>query len=63
MRAVECEVPMCAHMHAESDEELTREVLRHAQEVHPEEPFTEDMARDFVRAGVHDDAEHAPATQ
>jgi len=63
MRAVECELPNCAHLHAVSDEELTREALRHAQDVHPEEPFTEDMARDFVRAGVYDDAEHASATQ
>ena len=50
MRAVECDVPNCAHLHAVSDEELTREALCHAQEVHPEEPFTEAMARDDASA-------------
>lgn len=59
MRGVECAIPNCQHFHAEDDEQLTLEVLRHAQGVHPEAGFTEDAARDFVQAGVYDDVQHA----
>lgn len=59
MRAVECAFPNCSHVHAADDDQLTDEVLRHAQEVHPEAGFTRDAARDFVAAGVYDDDQHA----
>jgi predicted small metal-binding protein len=58
MRAVECDIPNCAHMHAPDDDELVRVTLRHAHEVHPEDPFDEEDAREFVRAGGYDDTEH-----
>ena len=59
MRAVECAFPNCSHIHAADDEKLTDEVLRHAQEVHPEAGFTREAARDFVVAGGFDDRQHA----
>jgi predicted small metal-binding protein len=59
MRGVDCVAPNCAHLHAESDEELVQEAMRHAEEVHPEMDFPESAAREFVRAGAYDDTEHA----
>lgn len=59
MRGVDCVAPNCAHLHAEGDEELVQEAMRHAQEVHPEMDFPESAAREFVRAGAYDDPEHA----
>ncbi len=59
MRGVDCVAPNCAHLHAESDEELVREAMRHAHEIHPEMDFPESAAREFVRAGAYDDHAHA----
>ncbi len=59
MRGVECVAPNCAHLHAETDEQLVKEAMRHAKDVHPEMEFKEPAAREFVRAGAYDDAEHA----
>ncbi len=59
MRGVDCVAPNCAHLHAESDEALLQEAMRHAQDVHPEMDFPESLAREFVRAGAYDDHEHA----
>lgn len=58
MRAVECAVPDCAHVHAEDDDQLIEAVVRHAQEEHPGMEFGEEAAREFVRAGAYDDAAH-----
>lgn len=59
MRGVDCVAPNCAHLHAESDEELVQEAMRHAEEVHPDMDFPESAAREFVGAGAYDDTEHA----
>ena len=59
MRGIECTAPNCAHLHAEDDEALIQEAMRHAASVHPEEDFPEDAARQFVRSGAYDDAAHA----
>jgi predicted small metal-binding protein len=59
MRGVECVAPNCAHLHAESDEELVQEAMRHVEEIHPDMDFPESAAREFVRAGAYDDTEHA----
>jgi len=48
-------------MHAEDDEALVREAMRHAASVHPDEDFPEDAARQFVRSGAHEDTVHANA--
>jgi predicted small metal-binding protein len=63
MRGVECAVPNCAHIHAEDDEQLVHEVMKHAASVHPDMDFPEDTARQFVEAGAYDDTRHAQATQ
>ncbi len=59
MRAVDCAFPNCAHLHAADDERLTQDVLRHAQEEHPDADFPEETAREFVRANAFDDVAHA----
>lgn len=59
MRGVDCVAPNCIHLHAESDEKLVQEAMRHAREVHPEMEFPESAAKDFVRSGAYDDAGHA----
>jgi predicted small metal-binding protein len=59
MRGVECAVPNCAHLHAEDDEQLVQETMRHAQGVHPGMDFPEAAAREFVRANSFDDTQHA----
>jgi predicted small metal-binding protein len=59
MRGVECAAPNCAHLHAETDEELVQAAIRHAAEVHPEMPFPESTAREFVQKGAYDDTQHA----
>jgi len=63
MRGIECVAPNCAHLHAEDDETLVKEAMRHAAAVHPGMEFPEDAARQFVQSGAYDDAAHAPATQ
>jgi predicted small metal-binding protein len=63
MRGIECTAPNCAHLHAENDEELVQEAMRHAASVHPGMDFPEDAARQFVQSGAYDDAAHAQATQ
>jgi predicted small metal-binding protein len=59
MRGVECAAPNCAHLHAEDDEQLVQVVMRHAEEVHPDMPFPESAAREFVQNGAYDDTQHA----
>jgi predicted small metal-binding protein len=59
MRGVDCVAPDCAHLHADNDEQLVKDAMRHAKEVHPELEFNEAAAREFVRAGAYDDAKHS----
>jgi hypothetical protein len=59
MRGVDCVAPDREHLHAETDEQLVQEAMRHAKEVHPEMDFPESAAREFVRTGAYDDAEHS----
>ena len=63
MRGIECAAPKCAHLHAEDDEKLVQEAMRHAASVHPGMDFSEDAAREFVQSRAYDDAAHAQATQ
>ena len=63
MRGIECSAPNCAHLHAEDDEKLVQEAMRHAASVHPGMDFPEDAARQFVQSGAYDDAAHTQATQ
>lgn len=59
MRGVDCVAPNCAHLHAETDEQLVQDAMRHTKEVHPDMEFPESAAREFVQAGAYDDAAHA----
>ena len=61
MRAVECIVEGCGHVHAPDDERLIREVMRHAGEVHPEMRLDDDAARRLVHGGGYEDAAHGGA--
>jgi len=63
MRGIDCVAPNCAHLHAEDDEELVEEAMRHAASVHPDMDFPGEAARQFVQAGAYNDAAHAQATQ
>ncbi len=62
MRGVECVMPEREHLHAESDEQLVQAAMGHAAEVHPEMPFPESAAREFVQNGAYDDTQHATGT-
>lgn len=59
MRGVDCVAPNCAHLHAETDEQLVQDAMRHAKDVHPDMENPESVARELVRASAYDDAEHA----
>ena len=59
MRGVDCVAPGCAHLHAESDEELVQAAMRHVDDVYPAMDFPESAAREFVRTGAWEDDAHA----
>ncbi len=59
MRGVDCVAPERAHLHADNDEQLVKDAMRHAKDVHPEMEFNEAAAREFVRAGAYDDVKHS----
>ncbi len=42
---------------AQNDQELTQEVLNHAQEVHPEMDLTEEQAKELVASQASDTEE------
>ena len=58
MRAVECVVPNCGHVHAERDSDLVATVLRHVREAHPEESFGADAAASLVEQASYADLKH-----
>ena len=52
MRELHC---MCGnHVVGDNDEDLVRQVLDHAHEVHPEMNLTEEQARELVTSGASD---------
>jgi hypothetical protein len=52
-------MPERAHLHAEDDEQLVQAAMGHVAEVHPDMPFPESAAREFVQNGAYDDTQHA----
>ena len=58
MRAVECTVPNCLHMHAPNDEALVELVLRHSHHAHPEMHLREQAAEALVDESAYDDKKH-----
>ena len=59
MRAVECAVTNCVHMHAPNDEALVELVLRHSHHAHPEMNLREQAAEAQVDASAYDDKKHS----
>ena len=59
MRAVECAVPNCLHIHAANDEALVELVLRHSHHAHPEMHLREQAAEALVDDSAYDDKKHA----
>ena len=62
MRAVECAVPNCLHIHAPNDEALVELVLRHSHHAHPEMHLREQAAESLVDESAYDDKKHAKRT-
>ena len=58
MRAVECAVPNCLHIHAPNDEALIELVLRHTHHAHPEMYLREQAAEALVDTSAYDDKKH-----
>jgi predicted small metal-binding protein len=42
------------HLEAENDEELFKEARKHADEVHPEQGFTDEQRRSLIAENVYD---------
>ena len=59
MKAVECAVPNCLHIHAPSHEALVELVLRHSHQAHPEIRLTEQAAEDLVDESAYHDKKHS----
>jgi hypothetical protein len=59
MRAVECSVPGCQHIHAPNHEALVELVLRHPHQAHPEMQLNGQAAEDLVDESGYFDKEHA----
>ena len=59
MRAVECVVPNCGHVHAESDSDLVATVLSHVRETHPDMSFGREAAASLVEQASYADLKHS----
>jgi hypothetical protein len=59
MRAVECTVPNCLHIHGPNDEALVELMLRHSHHAHPEMHLREQAAVALVDESAYDDKKHA----
>ena len=53
MRAINCPLEG-HHLEAENDEELFKAVRKHADEVHPEQGFTDEQLRSIIEENVYD---------
>ena len=58
LRAVDCSVPGCLHIHAPNDEALIRLVLQHTHQVHPDMRFGEAAAEALIDESAYDDKKH-----
>ncbi len=59
LRAVECGVPNCQHIHAQNDEDLIRLVLQHSHQDHPQVRFRDEDAASLVETSGYDDRKHS----
>jgi predicted small metal-binding protein len=53
MRAMDCPLEG-HHLEAENDEELFKEARKHADEVHPEQGFTDEQLRTLIAENVYE---------
>jgi hypothetical protein len=53
MRAMDCPLEG-HHLEAENDEELFKATRKHADEVHPEQGFTEEQLRSIIEENAYD---------
>ena len=53
MRAMECMLEG-HHLEAEDDEELFKVTRKHADEIHPEQGFTEEQLRSIISEHVYE---------
>ena len=53
MRAMDCPLEG-HHLEAENDEELFKVTRKHADEVHPEQWFTDERLRSIIEENVYD---------
>ncbi len=53
MRAMECPLEG-HHLEAENDEELFKVTREHADEVHPEQGFTDEQLRSIIEENVYE---------
>ena len=53
MRAMECPIEG-HHLKAENDEELFEATHKHADEVHPEQRFTDEQLRSIIEENVYE---------
>ena len=60
MKAIDCPAPDAAHIHAEDDDSLFKELRRHADEVHADAGFTDAALHEMVR-NAPVDAQHPSA--
>ena len=60
MKAIDCPAPDAAHIHAEDDDSLFKELLRHADEVHADAGYTDEALHEMV-LDAPVDAQHASA--
>jgi hypothetical protein len=58
MRAIECAVPNCKHIHSETDEGLISLLVRHTRETHPDVRLDERAAEVLVDEGSYSDKKH-----
>jgi predicted small metal-binding protein len=59
MKAVDCAVPNCLHIHAPNHEALVELVLRHAHQAHPETHLREQAAQNLVDESAYHDKKHS----
>jgi len=58
MRAIDCAMPGCQHLHAEDDDALARLLLRHTHQTHPGMRMDEPAADALVDEASYNDKKH-----
>lgn len=59
MRAIECAEAGCQHIHAQDDDALTRLLLQHTHQAHPDVRLDEQAAERLIDESGYNDEKHA----